>query len=135
MHFIGATAPQKGLSFSVVFWVILLLGCIAAVSLICVRQDGKRRAEQRRRRQEAERDRQRQRRELHHSMRQRLDRDCAEILRRAEAAVKFILASTARAKDLLDSPVDENLLFQAYYCKSVDLMTLAAPCANCRPPS
>jgi len=39
-----------------------------------------------------------------------LDLDCAELLRRAEAAVKDILESDARAENLLDPPVDEKLL-------------------------
>lgn len=44
------------------------------------------------------------------SIREGLDRDCADLLRRAEGAVKVIVASDARAEDLLDPPVDEELL-------------------------
>jgi hypothetical protein len=44
------------------------------------------------------------------SIRQGLDHDCAELLRRAETAVKAILESDAFAGDLLDPPVDETLL-------------------------
>jgi hypothetical protein len=52
-----------------------------------------------------------QRQEAKRSLdRRRLDPDCAEVLYRAEVAVKTILGSDARAEDLLDPPVDENLL-------------------------
>ena len=40
----------------------------------------------------------------------RLDDDCAELLRRAKSAVQAILASPARAENLLDPPVNEKLL-------------------------
>jgi hypothetical protein len=42
--------------------------------------------------------------------RAKLDRDCAELLRRAEAAVRTVLASDARAENLLNHLVDENAL-------------------------
>ena len=52
-----------------------------------------------------------QRQEARRSLdRRRLDPDCAEVLYRAEVAVKTILGSDARAEDLLDPPVDEKLL-------------------------
>ena len=52
-----------------------------------------------------------QRQEARRSLdRRRLDPDCAEVLYRAEVAVRTILGSDARAEDLLDPPVDENLL-------------------------
>ena len=52
-----------------------------------------------------------QRQEAKRSLdRRRLDPDCAEVLYRAEVAVKAILGSDARAEDLLDPPVDEKLL-------------------------
>jgi hypothetical protein len=44
------------------------------------------------------------------SIKQGLDLDCAELLRRAEAAVKDILESDARAENLLDPPVEEKVL-------------------------
>ena len=53
----------------------------------------------------------RQRQEARRSLdRRRLDPDCAEVLYRAEVAVKAILGSAARAEDLLDPPVDEKRL-------------------------
>ncbi len=63
--------------------------------------------ERQRREQEQERQRELQRQ---WSIKQGLDRDCAELLRRAEAAVRAILESDARAEDLLDPPVDEKQL-------------------------
>jgi hypothetical protein len=42
-------------------------------------------------------------------LRRGLDRDCADLLQRAEGAVKAILASDARAEDFLNPPVDEEL--------------------------
>jgi hypothetical protein len=83
-----------------------------------VRENRKRRAiwlereqalelERQRRQQERERQQELQRQ---WAIKQGLDRDCAELLRRAEAAVKDILESDARAEDLLDPPVDEKVL-------------------------
>jgi DnaJ-like protein len=40
----------------------------------------------------------------------KLDGDCAELLRRAKSAVQSILASPAHAENLLDPPVNEQLL-------------------------
>jgi len=63
--------------------------------------------ERRRRQQQLERQQ-----ELHRqwSIKKGLDLDCAKLLQRAEAAVKDILESDARAENLLDPPVDEKLL-------------------------
>jgi hypothetical protein len=63
--------------------------------------------ERQRRQQQLDRQRELQRQ---WSIKQGLDLDCAELLRRAEAAVKAILESDARAENLLDPPVDEKLL-------------------------
>jgi hypothetical protein len=63
------------------------------------------------RQQAADRQRRRKQEEYRQwSIRQGLDHDCAELLRRAEVAVKAIVESDARASDLLDPPVDEKLL-------------------------
>jgi hypothetical protein len=43
-------------------------------------------------------------------VRRTLDRECSDLLRRAEEAAESILASDARAKSLLDAPVDVELL-------------------------
>jgi hypothetical protein len=72
---------------------------------------GKERARALERHQAAELQRRRKQDEYRQwSTRQGLDHDCAELLRRAETAVKAILESDARAGDLLDPPVDEKLL-------------------------
>ena len=63
--------------------------------------------ERQRRQQQQERQQELQR---EWSIRQGLDLDCAELLRRAERAVKDILESDARAENLLDPPVEEKLL-------------------------
>jgi hypothetical protein len=60
-----------------------------------------------RKQQELERNQELQRQR---SIRRGLDQDFAELLRRAEVAVKDILESEARAEDLLDPPVDDELL-------------------------
>jgi len=87
-------------------WALLIgfmvVGSIV-VSVLVMREDDKSKAELLQRQHQDQWERQR-------SMRQRLSPDFAEILRRAETAVETILASTARAEDLLDPPVDENLL-------------------------
>jgi hypothetical protein len=82
------------------------------------RENGKRRASWLAREQDMELERQRRQQqlerqqELHRqwSIKKGLDLDCAQLLRRAEAAVKNILESDARAENLLDPPVDEKLL-------------------------
>jgi hypothetical protein len=72
---------------------------------------GRERARALERHQAAESQRRRKQEEYRQwSTRQGLDHDCAELLRRAETAVKAILESDARAGDLLDPPVDEKLL-------------------------
>jgi hypothetical protein len=63
--------------------------------------------ERQRQQDELERKRELQRQR---SIKQTLDQDCAELLRRTEIAVKAILESEARAEDVLDPPVDEELL-------------------------
>jgi hypothetical protein len=63
--------------------------------------------ERQRRKQQQERQQELQRQ---WSIKKGLDLDCAELLRRAEAAVKAVLESDARAENLLDPPVDERLL-------------------------
>jgi hypothetical protein len=63
--------------------------------------------ERQRRQQQLERQQELQRQ---WSMKHGLDRDCAELLRRAEIAVRNILESDARAENLLDPPADEKLL-------------------------
>jgi hypothetical protein len=63
--------------------------------------------ERQRRQQQLERQQELQRQ---WSLKHGLDRDCAELLRRAEIAVRNILQSDARAENLLDPPADEKLL-------------------------
>jgi hypothetical protein len=82
------------------------------------RENRQRRASWLAREQDIELERQRRRQQLQRqqelqrqwSIKKGLDLDCAELLRRAEAAVKDILESDARAENLLDPPVDEKLL-------------------------
>jgi hypothetical protein len=82
------------------------------------RENRKRRASWLAREQDIELERQRRQQQLERqqelqrqwSIKKGLDLDCAELLRRAEAAVRDILESDARAEDLLDPPVDEKLL-------------------------
>lgn len=72
---------------------------------------GKERARALERQQAAELQRRRKQEEYRQwSIRQGLDHDCAELLRRAEIAVNAIVGSDAHASDLLDPPVDEKLL-------------------------
>lgn len=80
-------------------------------SKLQVRENRNRTARELARRQARELERQREEElERQRTMRRRLDRDCSELLRRAEVAVENILKSEARAEDLLDPPVDESLI-------------------------
>jgi hypothetical protein len=82
------------------------------------RENRKRRASWLAREQDIELERQRRQQQLERqqelqrqwSIKKGLDLDCAQLLRRAEAAVRNILDSDARSENLLDPPVDEKLL-------------------------
>lgn len=81
-------------------------------------ENRKRRASWLAREQDIELERQRRQQQLERqqelqrqwSIKKGLDSDCAELLRRAEAAVKNILESDVRAEGLLEPPADEKLL-------------------------
>jgi hypothetical protein len=93
-------------------------GAVFGAARLQARENRKRRAIWLAREQDIELERQRRQQQQERqqelrqqwSIRQGLDLDCADLLRRAEAAVKDILESDARAENLLDPPVDEKLL-------------------------
>jgi hypothetical protein len=93
-------------------------GAVFGAAKLQGRENRKRRATWLAREQDMELERQRRQQQLERqqelqrqwSIKKGLDLDCAELLRRAEVAVKCILESDARAENLLDPPVDEKLL-------------------------
>lgn len=123
-----------------VAWVVVILGGLTAVSSILASIFGAQAIllavcstiftiavawmagpqERRRRERVLERQRQAQlahqlreeqeRRQREQRARRMLDQDCADLLRRAEAAESSVLASDARAQNLLDPPIDGELL-------------------------
>jgi hypothetical protein len=123
---VGLTAVSSILA-SVFGAQAILLAVVSSISTgaavfgaakLQARENRRRRASWLAREQDIELDRQRRQQQQERqqelqrqwSIKQGLDLDCAELLRRAEVAVKDILESDARAENLLDPPVEEKLL-------------------------
>jgi hypothetical protein len=114
---LASTFGAQAIALAVVSSVITGAAVLGAAKLQA-RENRKRRASWLAREQDIELERQRRKQQHERqqelqrqwSVRQGLDLDCAELLRRAEAAVKDILESDARAENLLDPPVDEKQL-------------------------